>query len=46
MIDMMVLEPELGLGKKSIFVINIYNLPINSERTGRSIDILIKVSEV
>lgn len=40
------LELKLDLGKKSLFVANIYNAPLGYKRAGRSIDILMTVPEI
>lgn len=42
----MVLELKLGLAKESLFVVNVYNVPTECERAGRSADILMDVPEI
>lgn len=44
--NMLVLELKLGLDKESVFIINIYNLPLGAEHIGKSANILINTPEI
>lgn len=43
---MLVLELKLGLSKKLVFIVNIYNLSLGVKHTGKFADILINVLEI